>query len=384
VETRALVAQYASVFNESLAVDAHTVTSPLGAWLVLALVAPAAQGEHRAELERLLGTDAEDASDRASALLQQPHPAVAAALAAWYRRELLLPAFDEWLAMLPEVTEHGPMPTQADADAWAKRTTMEIIERFPITLTPDTAIVLANALATKVSWADPFEAVDARALGGAWSTRVARVLQAPAAHTKFIAPTESADLVGVHIGSSRDGLAVASVLAAEDTEPADVHRAAHEVATGLPAVSLFDLPLGDGPAWTLREERVQRDVGASNEEVHAWLPAWSADGDHDLQAQSSLGFPAAIATLYEFLQAPDSAEAKQVAKAKYTREGFEAAAITAIAVRMSMPATADLLVRTAEIRFNRPYAVVAWAVGDGPWGGVPVFSAWVTQAEEAD
>src|SRR5687767_6116332 len=104
METRALVARYASAFNEALAGDAHTVTSPLGAWLLLALVAPAARGVERAELERLLGTGADDARDRAAALLENPHPAVAAALAAWYRREFLRPEFDAWLATLPSVT----------------------------------------------------------------------------------------------------------------------------------------------------------------------------------------------------------------------------------------------------------------------------------------
>ena len=385
METRALVARYASAFNEALAGDAHTVTSPLGAWLLLALVAPAARGDERAELERLLGTSADDARDRAAALLENPHPAVAAALAAWYRREFLRPEFDAWLATLPSVTEHGPMPTQDDADTWAKRATMDIIERFPIELTPDTAIVLANALATKVSWERPFDAVAASELGGAWSADLTRALRAPDAHTKYIAPTEAADLVGVHIGRAREGIAVASVIAAEELEPADVHRAAHEIAAGLPPASLFDLPLGDGPAWTMREETLAREIGAPNEEVHAWLPAWSADGDHDLQAQPGLGFPAAIGALSAFLREPDGAEAKQVAKARYSREGFEAAAITAIAMRMStvIPTTERATVRTAEIRFNRPYAVVAWAVGDPPWDGVPLFSAWITRPADA-
>ena len=31
-----------------------------------------------------------------------------------------------------------------------------------------------------------------------------------------------------------------------------------------------------------------------------------------------------------------------------------------------------------------PYAVLAVATGSGPWHGLPVFSAWVTEVEEAE
>ncbi len=276
------------------------------------------------------------------------------------------------------------MPTQEEADAWAKRTTMDMIERFPIALDDDIAIVLANALATKVSWHRPFDLVDASELGGDWSTQVSTSLHAPVSDVKYIAPTEAAGLIGVHVGQSRDGLHVASVIAADEIAPADVHHAAHEIAAGVTPASLFDLPLGHGPAWTLREETL--DSSGPQEQFDAWLPAWSAESEHDLKAQRGLGFVAAIMTLSRFLRDPDPgrSEAKQVAKAKFSREGFEAAAITAIGIRaVSAVVTERQVVRTAEIRFNRPYAVVAWAVGDEPWDGVPVFSAWVTRPEDA-
>ena len=51
--------------------------------------------------------------------------------------------------------------------------------------------------------------------------------------------------------------------------------------------------------------------------------------------------------------------------------------------------------RTAELRFGQPYAVVAVTTGPddhtwrytpkaSPWRGLPVFSAWITQPEDAD
>jgi hypothetical protein len=56
---------------------------------------------------------------------------------------------------------------------------------------------------------------------------------------------------------------------------------------------------------------------------------------------------------------------------------------------MAMRPAAPGLVRTAELRFGHPYAVVAVTVdspgrGDpGPWHGLPVFSAWVADPEDA-
>jgi len=80
--------------------------------------------------------------------------------------------------------------------------------------------------------------------------------------------------------------------------------------------------------------------------------------------------------------------------ARYTRLGFEAAAVTAMgfAVGMRMPG----MMRIGELRFGHPYAVVAVAASDGDtepgsaddwpdrWNGVPVFSAWVTEPGEAE
>ena len=41
--------------------------------------------------------------------------------------------------------------------------------------------------------------------------------------------------------------------------------------------------------------------------------------------------------------------------------------------------------RVAELRFGHPYAVVAVTsdAAGGPWQGVPVFSAWITEPVDA-
>ncbi|MGC5022576.1 hypothetical protein [Micromonospora sp. DT47] len=393
------LARYAARLHADIG-DRHHVASPLGAWLLLALAAPAAAGPVRADLDDVLGTDADAAAATAAALLDRPHPLVPAATAVWHR-----PGYDtglaDWRAGLPRATATGPLPEQAELDAWAREHTLGLIERFPLTVSPRVVLALASALATRISWADPFDLAPAGALGAgsAWAGRLEQVLRTPArGHRAWIASAGAAGDVAVHRASAveRDGagLAVVSVAADPGVPPAEVLAAAYEVSGAAidedaePAGrrSLFDLPLGEGPLWTLREERAPTRARNGREERHsAVLPCWSARDEHDLTAPG-LGFPAVSRALAGLLGEADlGVEARQAAMARYGRYGFEAAAVTGAFALTSMPP--EGLVRTAELRFGHPYAVVAVTTdrrggGTGPWHGVPVFSAWVAEPEE--
>ena len=114
----------------------------------------------------------------------------------------------------------------------------------------------------------------------------------------------------------------------------------------------------------------------------AVLPAWSAKSDHDLKAPG-FGYKAAADALIALL--PPGAydfEAKQSAVARYSRIGFEAAAVTAVMVLTA--AVAERRQRVATLRFGHPFAVVAVTHGHGAWDGLPVFSAGITQPEEPE
>jgi Serpin (serine protease inhibitor) len=362
-----LIARYAERFHR--AVDGYQhVASPLGAWLVLALAAPAATGAVREQLAEILGASPDEARDAAAALLAKPHPAVASAAAVWRRPEVV-DALRPWLAELPAAVDIGGIPSQADANRWAAEHTRGLIERFPLEMTPETVLVLASALATSVEWEAPFELAPSAELRSPWSERVAQVLRSVRQHEAYIASSPVGD-VAVHTARSADGLAVTSVIADRAVAPADVLAAAHGT---LSRRSLFDMQLGDSPLWTVVEMR------GHGQQHTALLPTWSARSEHDLM-RPELGFPAAAHALIELLPPGQyRAEAKQSALARYTRTGFEAAAVTAM-----MVATAAVIEgrkRTATLRFGHPYAVVARAIG-GEWDGVPVFSAWVTEPEE--
>jgi hypothetical protein len=198
---------------------------------MLALVAPAAEGEARLRLEEVLGTRADDGFARATALLETPHPAVGLASGLWARRELLTTAYDRFASSLPDVVAHGGVPSQLELDEWARRHSLGLIEQFPLPIEEDTAIVLADALAIRVQWDEPFEVAEAQGLlWGEWERRVAGVLRAPQSHDMFIADTDAAGDVAVHAARSATGLTVVSVIAGPAVPPSSVNRAAHDVA----------------------------------------------------------------------------------------------------------------------------------------------------------
>jgi hypothetical protein len=398
-DVAACVSGYASRLHAAIG-DAHHVASPLGAWLLLALAGPASSGDELVTLEEVLGCDVGSAADAAAGLLANPHPLVASAAAVWTLGGAPLGAgFERWQDALPPEVTRGSLPDQAGLDAWAREHTFGLIEQFPVRRTDEEYLVLASALATKVSWETPFELAPAAELGAdsSWSTQVSHVLRAPGAHhspapghTQFIAASEEAGDVAVHVALAQDGLLVVSVAADPAVPAGDVLAAAHRISCVLGVGgevrhrSLADLPLGLGPAWLLREERSP----AGRDTCTAVLPAWQARSSHDLR-EPALGFLAAKNAL-----APggDPWQARQAAMARYTRYGFEAAAVTAMAVAMAM--IRPTLHRVADLRFAHPYAVVAVttdgngvapasAVRHSRWHGLPVFSAWVASPSEA-
>jgi hypothetical protein len=364
----------------------HHVASPLGCWLLLALAGPASTGEDREALADVIGCDIEVAARAAADLLASPHPLVASAAAVWTAaRSPVGEKFERWRAGLPNQVTTGPLPDQAGLDNWAREHTFGLIDSFPITRTPDEYLVLASALATKVSWQVPFSLAPALSLGefSRWPARLNRVLRTPgggsdAAHDCFIAVAPEAGDVAVHIARARGGLIVASVIASPEVPAGQVLAAAHRIGSAYAAGSPVELrevaglPLGDGPLWVVREEK-----SPGPDTCTAVLPAWSARSDHDLN-DPALGFGAAKNAL---AGGSEPWQARQSAMARYSRTGFEAAAVSGVAAFLvAHPAGTR---RVAELRFGHPYGVVAVTLaGNGPWHGMPVFSAWVAEPED--
>lgn len=381
MELAQVVAAYAERLHAA-AGERHHVASPLGAWLVLALAAPVAQGRDRAALEEVLGARADEAAAAAAALMARPHPAVASAAACWSTPEGG-PRLAAWREALPPQLATGPIPSRAQADAWVREHSLGLIQTFPLDLA-DVVLLLASVLATEVTWLEPFGVAPGGRLGGAWAVEQVLSVEARHGHRAGIHRTARAGEVAAHTALA-DGLSVTAVVAAAGVPAADVLAAAHEVALGRSEpLRLTDLPLGEGQAWTLTEEPTERAGGA--ERYRTLLPAWAARGGHDLLGPG-LGFDVAGHALMETLGGGTRLEAVQEAVARWGRYGFEAAAATVLAVRASAPGPRPGTLRRAELRFARPFAVVAVAQRDtapGPWDGLPVFSAWVTEAVEPE
>src|SRR5690242_8386787 len=222
---------YSSVVEQQ---DGGLVYSGLGAWLLLAACVSGASGDTRASLENALGCSADDASELLSAFMADTPSAAHAAIAIWVRAVDATEALAEWVRGLPPSVQSGFMPTQAEAHAWADRETFGLIKKFPIDIDALTRVVLASALATKVSWQTPFDVAavtDASGQSRAWVGVVSRVLwdRSPGP-TTMIARTQAAGTVAVHIAVAVEDLAVVSVSASPDVGRAEVLDAAHEVA----------------------------------------------------------------------------------------------------------------------------------------------------------
>lgn len=373
------------------------VCSPIGTWLLLAHAAPAAIGtQQQVELETALGTDCHTAHRTARKLMASLPAPVSAALAAWSSPRL--DAVDAVTAVLDGFVgaDRGPIPTQAQADAWAARHTEGIIDQFPLTVRPTTLLVLATAVATKVSWPRPYGVRTADRLvrgPAAGFQRVARWLyDGDSVGTTVLVDTGDGP-VAAHLARSADGLIVASVIGDPAVPRAAVLAHAHDIASraaagALTALSWWDVPEGPGAAWIV--ETIQ---ASQHEYGLATLPAWKANADIDLLAATGVGFGPAVAVLADIIEtalpeaAPVDVEAKQSAAAAYTRTGFEAAAVTATAIHAASAAVpVRRPCRVGHVEFSHPYAVVAVCEDrrSDDWTGVPLFSAWVTTGTDAD
>jgi len=391
VNLAAAIAGYARRLHGTVG-PVHHVASPLGAWLVLALAARTATGPVRADLDRILGMDADQAVDVATDLLADPHPLVSSAASAWRGPAGRTDRVAAWLRGLPAPVATGDVDSQETLDRWAAEKTDGLIDRFPVTIDRATMVVLASALATRVTWRSAFETAPADRLGPHRSWRVPEVLwaerDAGRGHDAAIVRTPDAGEVAVHAADAEAegaGLRVVSVAAAPQV-PANIvldvaHRIAAIVGRGEPIPdtrSLFDLPLGEAPLWTLHEQPIQF---GRQEKHEVYLPAWTARSSHDL-TPPELGLGQAGHELGVMLGEPRPAvQARQVAMARFGRRGFAAAAVSAVSVSRTAATGRIGKRRVARLRFAHPYAAVAVATGPGPWAGVPVFSAWVAEAD---
>ena len=153
-EVRTAIIDYAKRVHRAIGAD-HHIASPFGAWLVLALAAPAADDELRPRIEAVLGMPVDEAATAARSLLASTPAVVHLAAAAWLAEHSA--ALDAWVATLPAEVDAGPVPSKAEADEWANEHTVGLIKQFPMDLR-GMALVLSTAIACDISWRRAFDA----------------------------------------------------------------------------------------------------------------------------------------------------------------------------------------------------------------------------------
>lgn len=332
------------------------VCAPAGMWLALAAVAAGAREETAGELRGVLGVAGAEAAravtDGARALAGTD--ALGVATRVWSR----VPVYREYREALPDIG-FGPMDPGA-ADAWVRGATGGMIERLPVTVTPDTLLLLVNALALKARWEDPFEGAATR--DAAFTDAAGVVHRVPTMRRQV--PLRDAWAVDGGGAAGRGGARVVEMgcVRRGGRAPVRVRFVLGEPGAGPAAV----LPLG----WAPRERRSSLDA----EQVVMALPRLSLRTRIDATGQlAALGVRRAMSDAADFSgTSPERLAISRVvqeAVVKIAEEGVEAAAVTAVPMR---PGSAGRPRRIERVAFERPFGVV---VLDGA-GEVPVFAAW--------
>jgi serine protease inhibitor len=357
------------------------VLSGAAVWPLLAILAAGAEEPIRSELELALGLSPPDAVDEAVRMLADLDEGDArAALGVWIRDRVALDP--EWLARLPAEQVIGrlsgePAKDRDVVDAWVHDKTAGILDELPIELDEHTRMVLAQAIALKTTWTDPFTPFFPSPTTGPWShielpgliasiedlDRVV-VLDTPVGQlTTFRA--KGSGSVDVHLIIAADAVSTGDVLtqAIEHLLSSEGGRRGSELAIGQSAPGLV-VRLG----WV--------DEGKSDE-LHVQTVRFDVASTHDLLGIRDIFGLATAAELEDF--AGISAELLMVqsgvqsARARFTDEGFEAAAASAFALRTLGKVLPSHEVKVLDVSFDRPFGFLAIDRNSG----LVLFAGWL-------
>ncbi|OMI35920.1 serpin family protein [Streptomyces sparsogenes] len=367
--------------------EAGTVLTAAGVWPALALLADAADGPARRELEAALGTGADSALAQGRGLLAAlaELPGVGAALGLWTRAEL--PLRPEWPGRLPLDT-HGTLTGDAGADlermsAWAARHTDGLIEKMPPVVDPDTLLVLATALVVRTTWRRPFDPSVTAPRHGPWAGRTLAGLVriGPLADELGVAHTPDGPLTVLRV-DGEDGLDVHLLLGAEGAPGGQVLRAGVAAVGGAyPTTPGEALPLGTpAPGLTVGTVRSRDHTPA----LRVTAVPFTVNGEHDLldhapvfglgsaRSASSGHFPGISAVPLAI------SAARQSATATFGALGFRAAAVTALAAAPGgVPTPPPYEAKLVHASFDRPFGFLAVHRASG----LVLMAGWVSEPE---
>ncbi|GGM43558.1 serpin family protein [Dactylosporangium sucinum] len=345
--------------------------------------APALSAASVYPLLALLATVAGGAA-RSELLAVAPTPLVLpvrGALGIWTRDRV--PLTLDWAARAdPRLTGDAAVD-RALLDGWASAHTDGLISAMPVSVGPETGLVLASALSVVTEWRQAFTDGVMRPLYGRWAGRRLASLHRRTTDVAGLRVVESpaGPLTLVTVAGSGD-LDVLLCLGRADRPPGEVLAAAVE-ATGTGGAGGggggADGPPAEGPGVVAAEVDADDDVP----ELVVKVPRFSATASHDLLAEPELfGLAAAAATgPFPGISPADLrvGAAVEHSVASFTAGGFRAAAVAAVAlvpVAFTPPSARKLRLT---VTFDRPFGYLAV---HRPTGLVLV-AGWVSDPEPA-
>jgi serine protease inhibitor len=332
------------------------VLSGAGLWPLLALLASAADEQAGAELAAALGRPVDTAQQEVLELIDLLRTGVSttAALGLWTAEGI--PLHSDWASGLPEGVV-GTLTDQAALDQWASDETGGLIKKFPLTLTPETLLILASALTARVKWRTPFNCYP----------RDENSESAPPDQQQLSRTTYDLGIAAVLDGTvtrvvvEGDGDVDVHLLIGEQ-QPAEVLAVGLRELSGEAQVCLAAELEGDGPGLTVeREPSVYPD-----DIVHLRLPSFEITAKHNLMEHVDLfGLRLLIDPYISHLPllspVPLSVTAgAQSVLARFFAEGFEAAAVTAFGAMASGAMPRERYdITYVEVTFDRPFGFIA-------------------------
>ncbi|MBR7835198.1 hypothetical protein KDL01_18135 [Actinospica durhamensis] len=367
--------------------DQSSVFCAPSAWPLLGLLAHAADGPGRKELEHAVGLPANDA--RAGALeilgLLREMTATNSALGIWARAQC--PLDPPWTTGLPlgtvghltgDPVRDGPL-----LDGWARQHTGGLIEKMPVEVDDETLLVLATAMSVRTSWIRPFteSGYPTWSDEGVWRDRRYYTLWRASriVDRVSVAATNHGEITCLEI-LGKEGVTVHLVIGEQG-------RSAREVLEGgLLARSGYgrrggELRIGE-TAPALAVERVPDNEPDDRLLIH--MPRFSVDASHDLLEHPEVfGLDTVTDRLRGHFPAISAqplavSQARQSAAARFTAKGFEAAAVTAIALMAGgMPPVPPRRVKQIRVELDRPFGFFA----SHRASGLILAAGWVAEPE---
>ncbi|WP_427884795.1 serpin family protein [Kribbella sp. GL6] len=330
--------------------EGSTVISGLGVQPLLAILAEVADEPAHTEL-------AEAAGERYGGLLEAA--GLRMALGLWTRSDVELQAgVDRFLP--PDV--RGTLTDQAALDAWVVERTDGLLQHMPVQVTPDVLLVLASALALKTDWELPFN-------------------EYPRDDRRWLSRADD-DLDSLRVHDSAAGpLTVVTVRGAGEFDVRLVVGDGGRAAVLGAALTLDDE--GMPGAEVLAAERSAPGVeviDAVRSTVILSMPYFEIDAEHDLLEHPAVfGLTAASDKTrghFPGLSPRPLAidQARQVVMARFSATGFEAAAVSAMAMAAGAAPTFDA--KALYVNLERPFGFVAVHRPTG----VPVVAGWVNHS----